>query len=241
MTAFELGYLLSEPVWIPLWQEVRRRIRLEVRRSPHPPLLLDVGGRKSYYTIGVPASIFLSDLPRVSTVQQELHLGLDDKGALRLQRRRSNIAGYVFNDMTRSCFADHSLDIVVAVEVLEHVEEDDMFVREVARVLRPGGVFLMTTPNGDYLTKVANPDHKRHYRLEQLRSLLSRHFSGVEIQYSMLGGTTRRLGLQSWSLRKPVQTMASMGANFLNRLQSSRPGVANTAIGTHHLIARALK
>ena len=44
-------------------------------------------------------------------------------------------------------FADASFDLAVAVEVMEHIDDHDRFFSEVTRVLKPGGVFMMTTPN----------------------------------------------------------------------------------------------
>jgi 2-polyprenyl-3-methyl-5-hydroxy-6-metoxy-1,4-benzoquinol methylase len=44
-------------------------------------------------------------------------------------------------------FADASFDVVFAGEIIEHVFEVDQFVEEAFRVLRPGGFFIVTTPN----------------------------------------------------------------------------------------------
>jgi len=44
-------------------------------------------------------------------------------------------------------FADQSFDLVVSLWVLEHVERPDDVLREVHRVLRPGGHFIFLTPN----------------------------------------------------------------------------------------------
>jgi 2-polyprenyl-3-methyl-5-hydroxy-6-metoxy-1,4-benzoquinol methylase len=44
-------------------------------------------------------------------------------------------------------FADASFDVVFAGEIIEHVFEVDQFVEEAFRVLRPGGSFIVTTPN----------------------------------------------------------------------------------------------
>jgi SAM-dependent methyltransferase len=44
-------------------------------------------------------------------------------------------------------FADASFDGVVSSEVLEHLENPHHLAREFARILRPGGAFVLTTPN----------------------------------------------------------------------------------------------
>jgi SAM-dependent methyltransferase len=44
-------------------------------------------------------------------------------------------------------YPDASFDLVCAVELVEHIQAHGRFFREVARVLKPGGKFLFTTPN----------------------------------------------------------------------------------------------
>jgi cyclopropane fatty-acyl-phospholipid synthase-like methyltransferase len=44
--------------------------------------------------------------------------------------------------------ADNSVDIVVSKDVLEHVATPEIFFKEVARVLKSGGLFMAKTPNG---------------------------------------------------------------------------------------------
>jgi SAM-dependent methyltransferase len=57
-------------------------------------------------------------------------------------------------------FPDESFDVVVGINFLEHLEDDAGFVREMVRVLRPGGAFLLTCPDG-----VSN---RLGYRLKKL-------------------------------------------------------------------------
>jgi 2-polyprenyl-3-methyl-5-hydroxy-6-metoxy-1,4-benzoquinol methylase len=54
-------------------------------------------------------------------------------------------------DAQRLPFRANTFDAVVATEVLEHLDEPVRLFREVHRVLRPGGRFLMTTPNAGAL------------------------------------------------------------------------------------------
>lgn len=52
-------------------------------------------------------------------------------------------------------YADGSFDCVVCVDVLEHVQDLDQVLREVERVLRPGGVFLFDTINRNPMARLA--------------------------------------------------------------------------------------
>ena len=207
---------------------------------PGSPSILDVGGRKSPYTIGVPARVTIIDLPRNTELQSALNLGIDGSIAERIATRRSNIDRLILGDMTDSGLPSESFDLVISVEVIEHVDEDDKFVSEIGRVLKPGGRFIMTTPNGDFVEN-RNPDHKRHYKRRELIRLLERHFASVETEYAIAGGRYRKVGLRPWSLNRPVQTVSSALGNIVNSFQSSRKDIKDRAIGTHHLIAIAKK
>ncbi len=171
---------MCNPALPPLLRRVRRELYLALESSPTCPSILDVGGRKSPYTIGLPGLVTISDLPRVTEVQQKLNLGLTDQLNEITRSRRSNVKEIVYDDMARTKLPQNSFDLIVSVEVLEHVDEDKAFVANVARVLRPGGWFIMTTPNGDFVANT-NPDHKRHYQREQLRALLKSAFAEVHV------------------------------------------------------------
>jgi SAM-dependent methyltransferase len=44
-------------------------------------------------------------------------------------------------------FEDRSFDVAMAVEILEHLENPRSFLRELSRVLEPGGIAIVSTPN----------------------------------------------------------------------------------------------
>jgi SAM-dependent methyltransferase len=240
MKSFEWFYLFLQPVYLPLHRQVRRELLGITKRFNGSREILDVGGRKSHYTIGLAANITISDLPRESAIQHQLSLGINDTIIQSTLNRRSNVRRIVFDDMASSSLPDGAFDCVVAVEVLEHVERDADFVGHVQRVLKPGGVFLMTTPNGDYLKK-PNADHKRHYTRRQLTGLLSEYFDECRVQYAIKGGTFHRWGLKGWSPKRLHKTALSMLGNFVNSFESTRASIKERASGTHHLIAVAAK
>ena len=73
----------------------------------------------------------------------------------------------------------------MSFQVIEHIEQDMEFVREVSRVLRPGGRFVVSTPNAP-MSLTRNPWHVREYNADELRNLLECHFSKVEA-YGVVG------------------------------------------------------
>ena len=76
-------------------------------------------------------------------------------------------------------FANDSFDFVISFQVIEHIKRDLELVREVKRVLRPGGKFIVTTPNAP-MSLTRTPWHIREYTAAELRSLLGSEFSSVE-------------------------------------------------------------
>ncbi len=76
-------------------------------------------------------------------------------------------------------FEDQIFDFVVSFQVIEHIEKDDFFVKEIQRVLKPNGKFIVTTPN-ILTTLTRNPWHVREYTKEQLYQLLNPYFSKIE-------------------------------------------------------------
>lgn len=62
-------------------------------------------------------------------------------------------------DATTLPFPDRSLDLVVIVDFLEHIEPDRVFAGELARVLKPGGTLIVNVPHlkpGSYLNRLRN-------------------------------------------------------------------------------------
>jgi len=243
MTPFEILRTLAIPV-LPVLQgrahfDLRRLIRQG--RSAKAISLLDIGGRSSPYTTALAARVTLLDLPRENEIQEQLSLGVNDEVLAKVRKRRSNIDRVIIEDMCQTTLPDDSFDAAVAVEVIEHVPDDDGFLAQMARVIRPGGWAYLTTPNGEWVKHELNdnPDHLRHYTRDQLDALLQRHFSDVQVVYGVKTGKARWRGLRSFSLRHPIRLGVSMVSNLINHWQSR--GLDDTHRRTAHLIAIARK
>ncbi|MDR2894995.1 MAG: class I SAM-dependent methyltransferase [Alistipes sp.] len=72
-----------------------------------------------------------------------------------------------------------SFDFAVSFQVIEHIRRDGAFLDEVRRVLRPGGRFIVTTPNAA-MSLTRNPWHVREYTAGQFSALVGSRFSAVE-------------------------------------------------------------
>lgn len=78
-------------------------------------------------------------------------------------------------------FESESFDYVISFQVIEHIKQDIEFVREIHRVLRPGGQVIITTPNAP-MSLTRNPWHVREYKPEELHNLFEVHFQDVKVE-----------------------------------------------------------
>jgi O-antigen biosynthesis protein len=77
---------------------------------------------------------------------------------------------------------DHSVDVVVSFETIEHITDHAGFLAEVRRVLRTDGVFVVSTPDKDGYgasLDIANPFHVKELSQAEFRGLMSSNFSNV--------------------------------------------------------------
>ncbi|MFN0198945.1 MAG: class I SAM-dependent methyltransferase [Planctomycetaceae bacterium] len=77
-------------------------------------------------------------------------------------------------DICRLPFADDTFDIVLATDVIEHVDDDKAAVSELFRTLKPGGVAIITVPAFQSLWGLQDEvsHHRRRYRQGPLRMLI---------------------------------------------------------------------
>jgi ubiquinone/menaquinone biosynthesis C-methylase UbiE len=136
---------------------------------------------------------------------------------------------------------DNSFDTVVTFQVIEHIQNDRLFLQEIHRVLKPGGVALLTTPNRS-LSLTRNPWHVREYLASELQALALPVFSGVELKgitgnekvmayYEQNRRAVQRLTrwdvfnlqykLPAWMLRIPYEWLNRLNRNNLQQTDNS--------------------
>lgn len=84
-------------------------------------------------------------------------------------------------DCCQISFKDNSFDVVISFETLEHITNMNLFLKELQRVLKPGGVLLVSTPNRPlyavYNKGRANIYHCLELDENEFRQLLSKYFA----------------------------------------------------------------
>lgn len=86
-------------------------------------------------------------------------------------------------DLTRCPLPDRSVDGIVLLNVLEHIEDDDAAMRHVYRILRPGGVAVIEVPAGPKLFDIYDRQfmhHRRYLMRDVLRRLRAHGFTVVD-------------------------------------------------------------
>lgn len=94
--------------------------------------------------------------------------------ALQTLRRLNGTGKYVVADGTQLPFRTGALSHVICSEVLEHIEQDQKAIDELARVLRPDGLACITVPHRKFY--MAADDrfvrHFRRYEIDEMREKL---------------------------------------------------------------------
>ncbi len=107
--------------------------------------------------------------------------GLDKIGEV-IEKLREQYPGVKFEQAVippLEHISSNSYDSVVSFQVIEHIEDDKLFLEEIFRVLKPGGVAIISTPNIRH-TLSRNPWHVREYTAKELEIICGRIFDKVE-------------------------------------------------------------
>ena len=123
-------------------------------------------------------------------------------------------------DVRAMPFCTSTFDWAVCFELIEHLQEGEAVLSEIARVLKPGGQLILSTPNRPIYTEasgITNPFHVREFDAAELRELLAPYFEEV-----VLFGQRLIAGSLAWvledgktgSLLDPYKLPAELGAGL---------------------------
>lgn len=101
-------------------------------------------------------------------------------------RSHFSAARFVLASCSAMPFASHAFDVVVAFEVIEHLENYDAFLHECARVLTEQGLLIVSSPNRLYYSETRaqtgpNPYHEHEFEAEEFVDELHKHFGNVRL------------------------------------------------------------
>lgn len=95
-------------------------------------------------------------------------------------------------ELTKAEYPDNYFDVIAASEILEHLHEPQDLLNEVARILRPGGLFWATTPFakglsyrliGTEWSVISPPEHIQLFSKKGMYEMLSKSgFSQIELK-----------------------------------------------------------
>jgi SAM-dependent methyltransferase/GT2 family glycosyltransferase len=144
--------------------------------------ILDVASGEGY------GSALLAQVAR-SVIGLELDAGSIEHA--RACYKRSNLS-FIQSDARAMKVPSQSVDIVVSFETIEHFAEQEEFLSEVTRALRPDGFLIISTPDRDSYSPAgtpANPYHVQELTQEEFKALLLAKFKFVQflVQRPMTG------------------------------------------------------
>jgi GT2 family glycosyltransferase/tetratricopeptide (TPR) repeat protein/SAM-dependent methyltransferase len=204
--------------------------------------VLDVASGEGY------GAALLSQVAR-SVVGIEVDSATVEHATKSYQRRNLR---YVAGDARSLPIATATIDIVTSFETLEHFREHELFLAEVARVLRPGGMLVISTPDRDVYSPVgepANPYHVRELSRREFCEALQKAFGYVELfcQRTIDGSVLMRAdpadkgssgGLITFERRDPEFMEESRGlprAKYLIACASNQPLSADLATASLYI------
>lgn len=117
-------------------------------------------------------------------------VGVDiDSGAVAYAESKHGIEHVTFRcapgEATK--FNERSFDAVVSFETIEHVPDEVALLNEFARILKPGGLLICSTPNG-WPLEIA-PHHVRVYDRDSFVAVLAPNFESIEL-FNQNSGTS---------------------------------------------------
>jgi 2-polyprenyl-3-methyl-5-hydroxy-6-metoxy-1,4-benzoquinol methylase len=176
-----------DPPHQPLYLEIVLRY---LRADPSIRRVLDAGCGNGSFTASIAEAGF--DLYGVDLSSSGIEVARETHPGVHFERAS------VYDDFTNLFPGVSTFDAIVSVEVIEHLYSPRDFVRRAHEALRPGGLFVVTTPYWGYLKNIAlaltnridqalgplwDGGHIKHWSRKTLASLL------LEQPFEMVGFT----------------------------------------------------
>jgi SAM-dependent methyltransferase len=116
-------------------------------------------------------------------------VGIDASSQALAFCRRRGVRLLVRSDAQCLALATSSVDAVVALDLFEHLAQDDQAMRECWRVCKPGGIVVLTVPAYRFLWSEHDEalHHLRRYRLREIEGMLrAAGFEDTRLSYAIV-------------------------------------------------------
>lgn len=122
-------------------------------------------------------------LAAVARVATGLDISMEAVGHASAEYVRENLS-FVAGSAAELPFPDATFDLVVSFETIEHHDRHEEMISEIHRVLRPGGLLIISSPNKQYYSIESgyqNPFHVKELLREEFVDLLASSFKNVQL------------------------------------------------------------
>ena len=133
-------------------------------------------------------------------------------------------------------YEDGTFDLVTALDVVEHLDDDLAGLREMRRVLRPGGRVLLFVPTFMFLWGLQDDvsNHRRRYRMPELQRVLEQ--AGFEIERTTYANITFFMPILA--MRKLMRLTGIKAESENNINVSALNGVLARVLGAESFVLR---
>ena len=115
-------------------------------------------------------------------------------------------------DLTRLPYRNKSFDFLCALDVLEHIKDDELAISEISRILKKNGIAIITVPHR--MKYYTNQDqligHYRRYEIEQILSLFNKNNLKNLKVFGVYGKFMKIANIQSVNPKKTEETLIKL-------------------------------
>lgn len=127
-----------------------------------------------------------------------------DLSATAVEKLKTCLADAIQGSVSSLPFADATFDVICALDIVEHEEDDEGALSELSRVAKPGAVFLVSVPlhTSRWQPFDTSVGHRRRYEPEKFFDMLKEHGFAIErsADYGMQPEHPRLVDFGMWLL-----------------------------------------
>ncbi len=123
-------------------------------------------------------------------------------------------------DLITLPYRDESFNFLTALDVLEHIQDDNSAISEMSRILKSNGIVIITVPHRmKYYTKQDRLiGHYRRYEITQIKSLFKKYRLNIIKIFGVYGRLMKIADIQSTSPEKTEQSILKIRYQYENNI-----------------------